>query len=85
MAIWAGFLKYNKNLAERMSISIDDTDYLMQLVSAEKDMYSPSDDSIDILMKDGSIADITQASELLASPSSLSVGKVRRYYLCYSR
>ena len=74
-----------KNLAERMSISIDDTDYLMQLVSAEKDMYSPSDDSIDILMKDGSIADITQASELLASPSSLSVGKVRRYYLCYSR
>ena len=42
-------------------------------------------DSIDILMKDGSIADITQASELLASPSSLSVGKVRRYYLCYSR
>ena len=74
-----------KNLAERMSISIDDTDYLMQLVSAEKDMYSPSDDSIDILMKDGSIADITKASELLASPSSLSVGKVRRYYLCYSR
>ena len=74
-----------KNLAERMSISIDDTDYLMQLVSAEKDMYSPSDDSIDILMKDGSITDITQASELLTSPSSLSVGKVRRYYLCYSR
>ena len=74
-----------KILAEKMSISIDDTDYLMQLVSAEKDMYSPSDDSIDILMKDGSIADITQASELLASPSSLSVGKVRRYYLCYSR
>ena len=67
-----------KSLAEKMSISIDDTDYLMQLVSAEKDMYSPSDDSIDILMKDGTIADITQSTLTLTLTE-------RRYYLCYSR
>ena len=73
-----------KNIAATMGISIEDTDYLMQLVSAEKDMYSPTEDSIDILMKDGTITDITQASELL-SASNLQTGKVRRYYLCYSR
>ena len=71
-------------IAETFDISIEETDYLMQLVSAEKDMYSPTEDSIDILMKDGTIADITQASELLTSLSGLSVGKVRRYYLCYA-
>ena len=74
-----------QQLAESMDVSIDDTDYLMQLVSAEKDMYSPTDDSIDILMRDGTIADITQASELLTSLSPQSIGKVRRYYLCYSK
>ncbi len=69
------------DLAETMGVSIDDTDYLMQVVSAEKDMDSPTDDSIDILMKDGTIADITHVSELL-SASNLQTGKVRRYYLC---
>ena len=73
------------SMAEAMGVSIDDTEYLMQVVSAEKDMYSPTDDSIDILMRDGTIADITQASELLTGLSNPSVGKVRRYYLCYSR
>ena len=48
-------------------------------------MYSPTEDSIDILMRDGTIDDITQASELLTSLSPQSIGKVRRYYLCYSK
>ena len=74
-----------QHLAETLDVSIDDTDYLMQVVSAEKDMYSPTEDSIDILMRDGTIADITQASELLTSLSPQSIGKVRRYYLCYSK
>ena len=72
------------HLAAAMDVSIGDTDYLMQLVSAEKDMYSPTEDSIDILMKDGTISDITHASELLNS-QSLHTGHVRRYYLCYCR
>ena len=73
-----------RHLADTMEVCLEDTDYLIQLVSAEKDMYSPTDDSINILMKDGSIADLTQASELLNS-KSLQTGKVRRYYLCYQK
>ena len=72
------------HLAEKMGVSLDDTRYLIQLVSAEKDMYSSTDDSIDILMKDGTIEDITQASELFDS-QSLQTGKVKRYFLCYQK
>ena len=72
------------NLAEKMEVSLEDTRYLIQLVSAEKDMYSSTDDSIDILMKSGTIEDITKASELFIG-QSLQVGKVKRYFLCYQK
>ena len=49
----------------------------------QKDMYSPTDDSIDILYKDGTIKPITQASELLNV--ELLSRKVSKYYLCYQR
>jgi hypothetical protein len=46
-------------------------------------MYSADDDSIDILYKDGTIRDISEASELLNV--ALLSKKVRKYYLCYQR
>ncbi len=73
-----------QQLAQTMGISLDDTDYLLQVVSAAKDMYSPSDDAIAILQKDGTVTDITQASELLTS-NSVQTGNVKRYFLCYQR
>lgn len=73
-----------EHLAKTMGVSKDDTNYLIKLVSAEKDMYSSTDDSIDILMKDGTIDNITQASELFNS-QSLQTGKVKRYFLCYQK
>lgn len=72
-----------KEIANKMEISIDDACYMMEVVTLQKDMYSPTDDSIDILYKDGTIRDITQASELLNV--ELLSRKVSKYYLCYQR
>jgi len=46
-------------------------------------MYNVDDDSITILYKDGSIRDISEASELLNV--QLLSKKIRKYYLCYQR
>ena len=71
------------DIAARMDIPVEDTHYLMDVVTLQKDMYSPTDDSIDILYKDGTIKPITQASELLNV--ELLSRKVSKYYLCYQR
>ena len=70
-------------LAEAMHISIEETRYLMSLNTIQKDMYSMDDDHIDILYKDGSVRDISEASELLNV--ALLSKKVCKYYLCYHR
>ena len=71
------------SLAKRLGIPLEDTRYLISVVSLQKDMYSPTDDSIDLLYKDGSIRDITEASELLNV--ELLSRKVIKHYLCYLR
>ena len=70
-------------IAEGLGIAKDDAHYLMSLNTIQKDMYSIDDDSIDILMKDGSIRPITDVSEILNV--ELLSKKVRKYYLCYQR
>ena len=55
----------------------------MSVNRIQKDMYSIDDDSIDILYKDGSIKDISEASEILNV--ALLSKKIRKYYLCYQR
>jgi len=55
----------------------------MSLNTIQKDMYSVDDDSIAILYKDGTIKDISEASELLNV--QLLSKKIRKYYLCYQR
>lgn len=72
-----------EEIARKMDISIDEAHYLMSVNRIQKDMYSVDDDSISILFKDGSIRDITEASELLNI--ELLSKKVRKYYLCYQR
>ncbi len=56
---------------------------MMSLNTIQKDMYSVDDDSIDILYKDGTIRDITNASEILNV--ALLSKKIRKYYFCYQR
>lgn len=72
-----------KSLAEKAGISYDDACYLMSVNTIQKDMYDINDDHISILYKDGTIKDITEASELLNV--DLLSKKIRKYYLCYQR
>ena len=57
--------------------------YLMSVNTIQKDMYSMDDDHIGILYKDGTVKDVSEASELLNV--SLLSKKIRKYYLCYQR
>ena len=66
-----------------MGIPISDTALLMNLTEIGKDMYNPEDDSIGILYKDGTVKDISEASEILNV--QLLSKKIRKYYLCYQR
>jgi len=70
-------------IAAKMGIDRADAHYLMSLNTIQKDMYSVDDDSIDILYKDGTIKDISEASEILNV--ALLSKKIRKYYLCYQR
>ena len=70
-------------IAHKMQIRVSDAHYMMSLNKIQKDMYSVDDDSIDILYKDGTIKNISEASELLNV--ALLSKKIRKYYLCYQR
>ena len=70
-------------IAQEMGIDKQDAHYLMSVNPIQKDMYSIDDDSIDILYKDGTIKDISEASEILNV--ALLSKKIRKYYLCYQR
>ena len=70
-------------IADHVGVSLDDTRYLISLNTIQKDMYSVDDDSIDVLYKDGTIKDVSEASELLNV--ALLSKKIRKYYLCYQR
>ncbi len=72
-----------EQIARTIGVSVQDAGYLMSLDTIQKDMYSVDDDSIDILYKDGSVKDITEASEILNI--ALLSKKIRKYYLCYQR
>ena len=64
-------------------ISKEDANYLMSVDTIQKDMYDVNDDRIAILYRDGSIRDISDASEILNV--ALLSKKIRKYYLCYQR
>ncbi len=72
-----------RQIALHTGIPYEDAHYLMSLNTIQKDMYSVDDDSIDILYKDGTIRDISEASEMLNV--QLLSRKVCKYYLCYQR
>ena len=70
-------------IAQNLQIPLEDAHYLMSVNTISKDMYNVEDDNIAILYKDGSIRDISEASELLNV--QLLSKKIRKYYLCYQR
>ena len=70
-------------IARSLGIAESDARYLTYGAPIEKDMYSVDDDSIDILLKDGTTRPIAEVSEILNV--ELLSKKVRKYYLCYQR
>ncbi len=72
-----------KDIASRLNIHEKDAAYLVCEDAIQKDMYDIDDDRIGILYKDGTVKDISEASELLNI--QLLSKKIRKYYLCYQR
>ena len=73
-----------EGIAVRMGITTEDArQYMMSINTVQKDMYNVEDDSITILYKDGTMTDISEASELLNV--QLLSKKIRKYYLCFQR
>ncbi len=65
------------------NISKKETNYLMGYEVVSTDTYSPEDDSINILMKDGSVKDIADASDMLNI--QVLTKKVEKHFFCYLR
>jgi len=72
-----------KKIREKYQLSQEESHYFINYSTIRKDMYSMNDDQIDILYKDGSYKDITQASELFNV--ELLSKKICKYYLCHQR
>lgn len=72
-----------KKIREKYQLSKEESHYFINYSTIRKDMYSMNDDQIDILYKDGTYKDITQASELFNV--ELLSKKICKYYLCHQR
>ena len=75
--------KLKQQISEQYGIGLTDCDYLIGVNRVQKDMYNPFDDHISILYKDGTLKDITEASEILNI--ELLSKKICKYYLSYQR
>jgi HD superfamily phosphohydrolase len=68
---------------EHFNVSKDEAAYFMGEEIVTTDTYSPKDDSINILYKDGTVKDIAEASDMLNI--SVLTKKVEKHYFCYYR
>jgi len=72
-----------QNTAQKLSISLNDTDYFVFAEKVENSAYNTNSVNINILYKNGDIVDIAQASDQL-NISVLSK-TVTKYFLCYPK
>ncbi len=75
--------KLRNRVAESLSISAQEAEYLVVSDSVSNFAYSDMDDRISIMDKNGHIRDIAEASDML-NIAVLSK-TVRKYFLCYPR
>lgn len=75
--------KCTEEYVDKMGISKHEASYLFSTGSVTTNMYNEADDSIDIMYNDGTIKDISEASDMLNI--QLLSKKVEKYYLCYLR
>lgn len=69
--------------SEKYNIPVKEAEYLVSSDTVSTNMYSEADDSIDILFHDGTIKDISCASDMLNI--QLLSKKVNKYYFCFLR
>jgi HD superfamily phosphohydrolase len=67
--------------ARTYNLSTEEASYLISSDAISSDMYREEDDSIAILYKDGTIKDISDASDMLNI--QLLSKKIKKYYLCF--
>lgn len=70
-----------KQYMQRFNITENEAQYFMGDEIVSTDTYSPKDDNINILMKDGSIKDIAEASDMLNI--QVLTKKVQKHFFCY--
>lgn len=73
--------EFSRQYQQYFGINKDDSQYFMGDETVSTDTYSPEDDSINILYKDGSVKDISVASDMLNI--SVLTKKVEKHYFCY--
>ena len=72
-----------KDYQRHFNISEHEAGYFLGEETVSTDTYSPEDDTIDILQKDGTIKDIADASDMLNI--QVLTKKVEKHFLCYYR
>ena len=72
-----------KSYQKQWNLSEEESDFFWGIQSVSTDTYSPSDDRINILYNDGSIKDISDASDMLNI--NVLTKKVRKDYFYYTR
>ncbi|MEI6752485.1 MAG: HD domain-containing protein [Paludibacter sp.] len=72
-----------KQYVEHFGVDFNEASYFMGEEIVTTDTYSPEDDSINILYKDGTVKDIADASDMLNI--NVLTKKVEKYYYCYLR
>ena len=78
--------KRNNQLAqyiEHFKVNIHEASYFMGEEIVSTDTYSPEDDNINILYKDGTVKDIADASDMLNI--TVLTKKVEKHYFCFYR
>ncbi len=73
--------EYKQQCKSTLGITDDEVEYLYSVNTIKSRMYNELDDKIEILYKDGSIKDISQASDMLNI--ELLSKKVEKYYFAH--
>jgi len=75
--------QYLKQYQKHFGVTASEAEYFMGDETVSTDTYSPEDDNINILYKDGTIKDIAEASDMLNI--SVLTKKVEKHFFCYYR
>lgn len=75
--------QYLRQYQKHFGVTMNEAEYFMGDETVSTDTYSPEDDNINILYKDGSIKDIAEASDMLNI--SVLTKKVEKHFFCYFR